>query len=771
MKACFILAGMILPAAVSAAEIRGDVKDALGRPLSSVKLSIQTATGKIVGRAESSKDGYFVFQASPGIYAILAEKPGFNPGTAIVTIRSGKIRAVSITLAANKALDVSVTAAKLEKARNDLSTETGSSVYRMDHAAIEALPAGENSQLNEVLLRAPGVVQDSFGQIHVRGDHGDLQYRINGVIIPEAISGFGQMLDTRFAESVDLLTGALPAQYGYRTAGIVEIRTKNGAYQNGGAVSFYGGSRGTYEPSIQYGGSKGKLNYYFSADFLQNNLGMQSPTPAANPAHDTTRQSKGFAYLSYLLNPTTSIDLILGNTENKFQIPTEPGLAQNYVLAGVPYYPSSGLNENQTEINRYGILALHGTAGAGTDYQVALFSRYSSVAYSPDPIGDLIYNGVASNAFRSNFASGLQGDGSYRLNDKHTLRAGLFVSGEHAVDNNTSSVFAADANGNQIGTTPFSIIDNNSKTAWLYGVYLQDEWRPMRKLTVNYGARYDVMNAYVNASQLSPRLGMVYKASKDTTLHAGYARYFTPPATELIAPASLALYSNTTAQQPSAGNSNVLPESSNYFDAGLTHQVTHELKLGLDGYYRFVTDLQDEGQFGQAPIFSPFNYQKGQVYGLEFTGSYNKDNFSSYLNLALSRALGMNVISGQYNFSPAELAYIADNWVHLDHDQTYTGSTGFSYLWHGTSYSMDAIFGTGLRNGFANTTHLPFYSQVNLGMTRKFDAGPLGEVEGRFSVINLFDKIYEIRDGSGIGVFAPQYGPRRGFYVGMTKRL
>nr|WP_231879303.1 TonB-dependent receptor [Collimonas arenae] len=142
---------------------------------------------------------------------------------------------------------------------------------------------------------------------------------------------------------------------------------------------------------------------------------------------------------------------------------------------------------------------------------------------------------------------------------------------------------------------------------------------------------------------------------------------------------------------------------------------------------------------------------------------------ASYLNLARSTALGKNIVSSQYNFGQDELNYIANNWVHLDHDQSITASTGVSYLWQGTTWTADALFGSGLRSGFANTDHLPAYTEVNLGANHVFSDSPIGKVTTRLSVINVFDKVYEIRDGSGIGVGAPQYGQRRGFYLSMSK--
>src|SRR5579862_6506638 len=114
-----------------------------------------------------------------------------------------------------------VTAQHLDEARQQIQTKTGASTYTIDSQAISTAPGGENVELNQVILQAPDVVQDSFGQFHVRGEHAGLQYRINGIILPEGISVFGQTLDPRLIASVSLLTGALPAEYGLRSAGIV----------------------------------------------------------------------------------------------------------------------------------------------------------------------------------------------------------------------------------------------------------------------------------------------------------------------------------------------------------------------------------------------------------------------------------------------------------------------------------------------------------------------------------------------------------------------
>lgn len=661
---------------------------------------------------------------------------------------------------------------KLDESRNQLSPDVGASEYVFDRKAIKALPLGDATSLNQVLLRAPGVVDDSYGQLHVRGDHADVQYRINGVIVPESISGFGQTLDTRLIDNLSLLTGALPAQYGYRTAGVVDITTKSGANGKdadaiGGNVGLTAGSFGTWNPSATLFGNQGPWSGFLTASYLQSDIGIENPTSSRDAIHDHTNQFRSFGYLSYLLNDSSRLSFMFGATNNRFQIPNNPDQEPAFQLGDISDFDSRNLDERQKEQTRFGVLALQGSFDEST-YQVSIGQRYTSVNYQPDPIGDLVFNGVAGTIDRSNRANTLQADFSTPLGDAHTLRYGLYASSEHPVANNTSLVFPADDDGNQTSTTPITIVDNAAHIdARTYGLYVQDEWQASDKLTVNYGVRGDKVDAYVKEGQLSPRLGLVYQASDTTTLHAGYARYFTPPPAELIAPTDIALFQGTTNALPSDVNAETLSERSHYFDAGVSQKIGSDITLGLDAYYRKVHNLLDEGQFGAALIFSPFNYSKGRVRGVEFTANYDHDGLSAYFNVASSRAEGKDVVTGQYNFDPDELDYIADHWVHLDHDQRLTSSGGVDYDWRGWRVGADYLYGSGLRAGFANSEHLPQYYSVNLSLDHTFQTASLGKVDVRLAAINVTDRVYQLRDGSGIGVGAPQYGPRRGLYLGI----
>lgn len=199
--------------------------------------------------------------------------------------------------------------------------------------------------------------------------------------------------------------------------------------------------------------------------------------------------------------------------------------------------------------------------------------------------------------------------------------------------------------------------------------------------------------------------------------------------------------------------------------------LTPALSVGVDGFYKKITDLLDEGRFGQALIFNPFNYREGKSYGVEFTGNYRVGNFNAYANLARTVNMGKNIVSGQFNIEQDVLDHAANNWIRTDHDQTYTASAGISYPWLGTRYNANANYGSGLRRGFANTEKMPHTFQLNLGATREFKLWDFGPMEGRLNIVNALDRINPIRDGTGVGVGAPQFGPRLGVFAGISKQF
>jgi len=622
-------------------------------------------------------------------------------------------------------------------------------------------------------------------------------------VLPEGVSFFGQGLDPRFANSMQLITGALPAQYGLRVAGVLDMETKSGLAP-GGAVEMRGGSYGTINPSFQYGGSGAGYDYYVSADNLQSSHGIDAVTEKYNQLHDDTNQSHGFVYLDKAIDAASKLAFVGGTFAGQFQIPNNPGQIPAFgppagfaPIAGLTNYDSSTLAEHQVEGSSFGALSYLRTE-QDFDFQVSAFSKYSTVHFHPDALGDIFFNGIAEDALRQSLANGVQADGSYNLGADHTMRAGLYLQGERASADTNSSVLPiaacagaeAPSTGCPVtgiaafGSTPSSIVQDQAKTGWLYSAYLQDEWKALPDLTVNFGARFDVVNEYTMDNQLSPRLNTVWKPLDGTTVHAGYANYLTPPPFELVATQSLAATVGTSATcAPNCLNSPVKSERSHVFDVGIEQEILPGLKVGIDAFYKYARNLLDEGQFGAPVILTPFNYHAGFNKGIEISTSYDRGNFSSYANLQIGEEKAEGVTSAQFNFgsTPAngcplsDLDFAATHLVNTDHSQLSTASAGVSYNWSSTKLSADLVAGSGLRTqnrgDCFNEGTVPSYVQINLGVAHTFDFPYAGPIELRLDLVNLTDEVYLIRSGSGVGVFASAYGPRRSIFTSVRKEF
>ena len=680
------------------------------------------------------------------------------------------------------------------EARTQIMPSLGATESIKDETQILSMSQGADAPVNQVITRFPGVAEDSAenGDLHVRGEHANLQYRIDDVLLPEGITGFGLELDPRFIQSIQLITGSLPAQYGFRTAGVVDIQTKNGALNPGGAVSLYGGSYDTFRPSFEYGGRDGKFNYFVDGSYDHNGIGIENPTGSSSPIHDDTEQWKTFLYGSYIIDATSRITAMASASYTQYEVPNTPGLPAGTDANGVAWasampaamlpsgaFNSSALNERQKEQNYYGVVTYQKSSG-DLDYQASVFLRRSEVAFSPDQVGDLYFNGVASEVDRALYSAGLQADGSYHLGEKHTLRAGGLLLAEGVSADSTTTAFNLNVAGDP--TTLTTIPDNHPLYGEFAGVYLQDEWKLASKLTLNYGARFDVFSSSFDAeNQLSPRVNLVYQPFDGTTMHAGYSRYFTPPPVENVGGGTLAKFVGTSGQAPTPQDDPVKAERANYYDVGISQVLAPGLQVGVDGYYKIAQNQLDDGLFGQTLILSAFNYARGEVHGVEFTASYTSGGFSTYANIANSVAKGETWSSAQFLFDPADLKYVANHWIYLDHDQDLSGSFGASYLFKeargvSTRLYADALYGTGLRtdatapdgSNIPNGGTVPSYYSVNLGAEQSFKIGRNQFLKARIDVVNVTDNVYELRNGSGVGVNAAQFGMRRGLFGSLS---
>jgi outer membrane receptor protein involved in Fe transport len=679
-------------------------------------------------------------------------------------------------------LAIEVVGKRLDRERSEIQPSLGATRYDFSKTAISNTPLGENATLNQVLLRAPGVVQDGFGQIHVRGDHGSLQYRLDGVQLPEGLALFSSILSPRFADQLSLITGALPAQYGLRTAGVVDITVKSGTTNPGGEASAMVGSYNWVQPALEYGGRSGNFDYFAVGQYVSNNIGIENPTPSTAPLHDATAQWYALTKLSAVADENTRLSFIAGGASARYQIPNVPGQTPAFPVNGITDWNSAVLDQRQWEDTYFGIASLQ-KSYQNFNMQLSGFARYSKLSYQPDALGDLLYNGVAPWSQRSSLAFGVQADASWKVASNHTLRGGFLVQREQVSSfsqNNALGLVPDPLNPGELipGDRPVGFSDGSNLIGWTYSVYLQDEWKITPTVTVNFGARFDAISGQISENQVSPRINVVWEPTPQISLRAGYSRYFVPAPLNQVGFASLAARTGTTAEPENFINDPVRAERSDYFDVGLTVKPMEGLTLGFAGYYKFAENYLDKGQFGAPIQLASFNYANAQVKGFELYANYDQGPWSVYGNLAWSKVSATKINSAQYNFSPEDLSYIGSYWIAADHDQGWTGSAGAAYIFNqgsdrATRVSADVLFGSGLRTSVVtpNDTSLPAYATLNLSVTQKVPIGGSKGTQIRLDAINVTDGVYELRTGEGVGVGAPQYGMRRAFFVTLAQKF
>ena len=709
--------------------------------------------------------------AKPGIYDLKTEKSGYKTATKVVALPPRSGQPLTITLATSTALTVPVHA-NVIRAPNGVSA-TGANRYTVTAKDIANLPRGENTTITDVLVQMPGVAIDQNQQIHIRNTEGpQFQYQINGVMVPLDINTnppFISMINPMFVEQLSLLDGILPSRYSYATGGVVNIQTKDGCEQPGGSASIYGGQRDTVQPSFQYGGCAGNFSYYVSGLYSQSNTAFSSATPQPDAIHDYSNQGQGFGFFTYNLSPTTRLSLLTSVAASDNQLPNQANLPPQFPLVGVNYYPSAAINSYLNFRDYLGIVSLSSAPTTDLSYQVAYSAHYISQSFEPDNVGELIYQGVSSTAFHSDLDNTLQGDLTYKYGD-HTFGLGGYL-GEYGVEaDDNSLVFPVDSAGDPTSDVPVRVINNANKINLLSGIYVQDTWQPSEKFHVNVGVRWDRLSGFTYNNQIDPTINLVYLPWKNTTLHGGFARYMQVPSFQGISPGAPAAFAGTTGE---AGTGVVTPETEDDYewDAGVVHTPIENLTLSEDAFYEYNKHYLDTGQFGSVPIFAPFNYNKGYIWGTETALTYRRRNLSVYASTTIGRNVQKGVATGQFNFDPDELAYINRHYIVLDHQPEYGASGGITYSPKPYSFSASVIYSSGLRGGFADLDSLPHVVQVDLSGQRSFKVPYIGEITDRITLLNILDRTNLIRPAEGIGIFQAAYAPRITVYDTLTVPL
>lgn len=650
---------------------------------------------------------------------------------------------------------------------------TGANQYGTSAADIAAAPQGHTAPLSDVLAQMPGVSLDQNQQIHIRNTEGpQFQYQINGVLIPLDINTnppFLSMINPLFIKRLDLLDGVLPSRYSYATGGVVNIETREGCEDPAGSASLRLGQRDTIEPSFEYAACHDGIGSYVSGLYGQSNTAFSSATPGPTPIHDFTRQGQLFGFFSVPIGATDTLSLLISAAASRNELPNVPGLAPQFRLDGVPVPPSSAaIDSTLSFTDALAVVSLSGSLLDRVSYQIAVSQHAISQRFEPDPVGELIYQGVASTARHEDHDTTIEGDLSFVLG-AHALGLGLYAGEYRVAANDSSLVFPADDSGAPLSALPVTVINNDHAGNLVAGVYVDDLWRITPAFSAAYGVRWDALSGFTAGHQVSPSANLVYRPDDVTSAHAGCARYFQVPSLLGISPTAQAAFAGTTAAGPS-GVPAPVTEDDRECDAGIVRKLGAAVTVSLDAYYEWTTHYLDTGQFGVVPIFAPFNYGEGHMWGAELAARYQAQALTAYANLTVGRNWQRGVVTGQFNFDSDELAYIDNHAIVIDHQPLYGASAGASLPVGPYALAAEALYSSGFRSGFADLEQQPMLVQIDMSAERSWRIPGLGLLTNRLTLLNVLDRVNLIRPAEGIGIFQSAYGPRRTLYDSITLR-
>ncbi|GAC1535837.1 MAG: hypothetical protein NVS2B9_01310 [Myxococcales bacterium] len=781
----FALASL-LPAAALAANlgiVDGNVRDYEGKPISDARVVLLARDGRQIDQHVADANGHFEFEQVPfGTYRVKATVPDGRGDQQEVKVSSGDIAAIDIFIP----LAGQEVVIEAERPKAPLPAKTAASASTLDRENIKELPRGDTASVNEILATQPGFVNDAFGNLYARGNHANIQYQIDGVPLPDSVSGlFGGFLSPKLVDSMEILTGGLGAEYGDRLASVVNLNTRRPSAQGQGELELLGGSYQTISPSGFYGRQFGNLSVLAGGSYKHTRRALD-PQVFEDLSHDGGDEERAYLRLDYDSDEHTHVSALGAFAHNFYALPIDPTVPQYnptqpnggrtadaFGNPAPPFFPS---NTDQTENERdsFALLSVRHDFDPRTSLRVSASYRHSygflfgdakgTLGPTADPCTPDAGCSIASDVGRTADHLGLNAEQLFRLGENHVLKFGgqidqLFGSTKYTAYTRSDALQGPDPSLTAAGKD-----DSRATTG---GVYVQDR-ATFGRLVVNAGVRLDAqrvtfLGSATRATQvgLGPRLGLAYSLTDATVVHVFGGLLWQPPPV-LDAPAAARILGLVPAGQRVTYD--LLPEKDRYGEMGIESRVLPELSLKLTAWGRLSSDQQDDVGVGSTNLVSPYNFRDGRAGGLEAgVITVLGGRFNAFANVALETAQGRGIESAKYLF-PAD-ALASNDWQRLDHAQTWTVNTGATVKDGYTQVSGTLGYGSGLRTGANNSRHVPGHLKVDLSLQHQFFDAPAKPTLG-IDVVNLFDAHYAYRIANGFN--GSHYAPGRSVFVRTT---
>ncbi|MGQ0811797.1 MAG: TonB-dependent receptor, partial [Nitrospiraceae bacterium] len=610
--------GVVGHAADAPRTITGAVQNQDLRRVDQAIVQIRDQEGNVITSGVTNQAGEFsVTVPQEGTYSVSAVQDTYRSEYVVVKIGTEKVVPMTLTLALTQEIALEIVS-PLSAIQYKASSET----YQLSRKDIDLLPRGNNVEVSDLLLTFPSVAYGALKQTHIRQDHANQQFRIDGIPIPDTVSGqFADIVPPRAWERADIILGGMEAQYGNKTALLLDITSKSGTKPGFGSAQVFGGSNETVNPSFEYGGTVGeKVRYYVLNSYITTNRGIEPPTLGKTNNHNQSEKNNTYLRGDYQRDNNNNFSWIFLNSVAKYQIPTNPNLDANQDVLAIlqaqdPNFApvtSRAVNEFQKENSQYSHLVWRHDVNASTFFSLGAYFRAGLADFRTDPLNALAFadeaeSAQAANQKRKAYSGGLRLDYTWVPNNEHVVKTGFQIDRTQA--NNSAQIFAFEIDPvTELAAGPVITREaSTSKVQWREEFWVQDQWSPTDHWTFNLGLRYDHIQGFYNEGQVSPRVGITYKHNQSNVFHAYYGRLFTPPNIEQVAFTRLNT-TDTTAQPENPTGFRPRAERAHYFEVGSYHAISRYVTLELAAYYKLSHFLSDAGQFGSTPLQNFFAF-------------------------------------------------------------------------------------------------------------------------------------------------------------------
>jgi len=624
--------------------VQGTVKDPSGALVRDAKVTITQPVTGYSQTVQTDQQGTFKLLNIPfNTYKVQVEAQGFQAAEESIDLESTIPVNVELSLSlAGATAAVTVTtdnSAILEQDRTSSDTDLNQTILE------RPVGAAPSRAIESMVASAPGFVTDDNGRMHPRGSESQVQYVVDGVPVTDNMSAiFSTSLDARTLRTVEVLTGGIPAEFGDKLAGVINVNTRSGLEgPTQGGLSLSGGSFSTGEIAADFATHTKRFGFLTNLSTTTSQRFLDSPT--LDNFHNFGRTGKGFFRLDYQFDQNNNLRGSFTFGGSNFQVPNK----FNQELAGQDL--RQRLRDNSQNITFQHVFSPNTVA------QISLFNRNSHARLTSNPSATPVV------AFQDRTLQNYGGLASLSLTrGSHNIKFGgqvtitplnedfSFYPTVHfdEIVDDAGNVFLNPVN-NFDATHPFVFIGR--KTGRTLSAYVQDRFQLFKNFTLDAGVRYDNYKLLVSEQSLSPRIGLAYYIPRtQTTLHASYNRLFQPPPAENLLLASspeaagispISVIQGFTTLQP------IRPDTENVFEVGAQQLLAQYVRVGLTLYQKRIQNFSDKDQFFETGVIFPIAISSGRVTGEELRiESTDIRGFHGSVSFANAHAYGVTPIAG-----------------------------------------------------------------------------------------------------------------------------